>query len=286
MVRIKAALHEHLKTSSKIEGLSFNRVVDLARSRLGAECLFSVVDFDDMRYKSFISKQGYEREYIGEDRRGVRIFDQVRRLEVACVHGEEVPTKQGHLLVLGLGYETHLKHGRQFEETIKEARDYNPNAVIICDHPFHNSGVGDYLRDHREVMGGIDAFEENGEACFGLPFSPFPLGANRKVREFYREVCSDFPHLGFIRSQDGHSLYEFCEGWSEIEKPFLLFPELFSSSFRESVQGTSLDTNGKVNQVRGILGAIDHVRNLAWILKIAPKIGLEHRYEVERPDNK
>ena len=103
MSKIKAALHEHLKTTSKLRKNSFDRAFHNAIYRLGPQCLVSVIDFDDKRYKSFIGLPGYPRDYIGEDKRAVRVHSRMGDIDYIVVHDEEVTTKQCHLLVHGLG---------------------------------------------------------------------------------------------------------------------------------------------------------------------------------------
>ena len=283
---MKAALHEHLQTSSKLDDFSFNYAINLAKERLGLECAFGVIDFNDKRYHSFINLLGYEREFIGEDKRALRVLNLLDNLNIIVVHGEEVPTRQGHVLVMGLGSEQHLKHNRTIEDTIKEAKDLNHNAVIIADHPFYIEGLGPYLREKRELIHEFDALELNGEASFGIPKSPLPYGSNKETLEFYMEIKNNFPNLGLISSQDGHSFYEFCRGWTDLEKPDLSSAENFSKTFRKAVQNTNESTPSYLSNYIGMIGAIEHICGLIWILKIAPKIGLGRFYEVERPDNK
>jgi len=296
MVKINASLHEHLRTSSRIPEGYFNRVFKLANDRLGKESIFGFVDFDDKRYKKLIGSKGYDRDYIGEDRRATRV------LGVTCVHGEEVPTKQGHLLVFGLGHNIHLKHGRELGETIKEARDYNLDAVIIPDHLFWHKGLGNYLkRKLKEVEGEdvppedsvlaqIDAIEGfNSEACFGFPVGPFPFKANKNAVDFYRRAKEYFPYWGFICSGDGHSLYEFCRTWNEIDSPNVTeSEEIFSESFRKSVQSTNEESVCRKACVRGLVGAVDHIIDLGVILGVAPRIKMNRYFDkgVERPNNK
>ena len=307
MTKIKAALHEHLKTSSKLREDSFNLALDRAIYRLGEQSLFSVVDFDDKRYKKFIELQKLKSieiqypdfsdkgcftnnmkvelniSYIGDDKRAMRIWGLGGALDILCIHGEEVPTRQGHLLVLGLGYETHIKHNRNVEDIIKEARDYNPDATIIGDHPNFLSGIGKYLENHLELLeprgingvDGLDALEGfNGEAVFG----------NKRTLKFYQEHKSEYPKLGFISSSDGHSFYEFCRSWTKIEMPDTNSAEKFSETFRKAVQNTDDETLCRRKlSLRGFAG---HAGKMI-IVKFADKIGLEYFNKgIERPDNK
>jgi len=273
MAKVRAALHEHLRTSSKLKKGCFNKIFGLANKRLGSNGIFSLVDFDDKRYKYLIGLQGYDRNYIGEDRRAIKAYG------VVCVHGEEVPTKQGHLLVIGLGYNTHLKHNRTIKDTVKETRDYNSEATIILDHPFGWKGVGEYVKKHLEVLYEIDAIEGfNAEA----------VGANKKALDFYLEIKKDYPHLGFFSTSDGHSvLYEFCRSWTEIDKLDYSSPDRFSKTLRTAVQNTDENTVSRKSKVRGLVGAIGHTLGLILILGIAPKIGLENYFNkgIERPDD-
>jgi len=277
MKKIKAALHEHLKTSSKLKKGSFDKAIEYAIWRLGFHCIFGIADFDDKRYKHFIEMDGFDREYIGEDRRAVRIKSYGDNVDVGIVHGEEVPTKQGHLLVKGLGADTYLKHERTIEDTIKEARDYNPHAVIILDHAFGWRGCGDYIVRNLDILRKVDAIEGfNAEDLFG----------NKKARKFYMQQVTKFPHLGFISTSDGHSWYEFCRTWTELDKPDYSSADKFSQTFRRAVQSTDEYTTHSNNYLAGFFGAAVHAWNLEWILKIAPKLGLKSLYETERPDNK
>lgn len=183
-----------------------------------------------------------------------------------------MPTKEGHLLVFGTGINSHLKKGRKLEDAIKEAKDQN--GIIIVDHPFYISGLGSYLEKNPEILQEIDAIEvHNGEASFGFPFGPIPLGANKKAQEFYERIKPDFPNLGAISSSDGHSMYELGSSWTKIERPD---EEDFVNSVKEAIQRTNLNTRKKIKN--SIFGAIDHIADLALITQIGFKVGLKDFY--------
>jgi len=286
MAKIKAALHEHLRTGSGLGERDFDKTIFTADYRLGHQSMFGVVDFDDKRYKRFIELPGMDRAYVGDDKRAIRLRDKGDVWDISCVHGEEVPTKQGHLLVLGLGYEAHLKHGRDVEETIREARDYNPEAVIIVDHPFHRSGLGNHLKENLRLLEEIDAIETfNGEASFGI--FPFPAFANFKARSFYRKNNGKVENLGAISTSDGHSFFEFGRSNVMIEKPDFSSTENFSKTFRQGVRDTCLSAINRKSYITGNIGAIKHIAEMVGIIA-GCKLGFEDYFNrgIERPDNK
>jgi hypothetical protein len=251
---INADLHNHLRTSSRIRFRDFNRAVDVASSRLGKGGLVGIVNFSDSRYEDFVNCPGYEREPLGEDYNGVYVPEK----DIYFVKGQEVPTKQGHLLILGIKYNVQLKDGRDIGDTIKEAKDNQ--GIIIADHPFYSNGVGDYLIKNKDVVGQLDGIEiHNGEACFYLLFGPFPRHANNKAKEFYQS--STVKKLGAISSSDGHSFYE-------LGSSYTVLPDLDRSNFVESLRNSIRSTcikNSLVKENNSFFGAMDHISDLVLI---------------------
>ena len=225
MAKIRADLHNHLRTSGNLKDGDFKEAIDCASSRMTNfyACMYDsvlgVVDFEDNRYEKFSNlnkDKGYERFFPGDEKRVFYVLDK----RVFVIRGQEVPTKDGHLLVLASKMNTKIKSWRSVEDTIKEAKD--DNAVIVIDHPFYVHGLGNYIQKNPEILNNVDAIEiYNGEAAFGVPFinKPFPQEANKKAQEFYNKISEDFPKLGAISSSDGHSFYEIGSNWTEIEKP-------------------------------------------------------------------
>jgi len=272
---VKADLHNHLRTSSRYFEGDFDKAVDTASRKLGEGAVLGVVNFSDWRYEHLTDLRGYERENLGGNKNGVYVPEK----DIYIVKGQEVPTKEGHLLVFGTGARVHLREGRKLEDTIKEARDQN--GIIVVDHPFHVAGLGNYLEQNPETLGQVDAIEiHNGEASFGLPVGPIPFGANKKAQEFYARFKPDFPNLGAISSSDGHSMYELGSSWTEIERPT---NEDFVNSLRESVRRTGLSTQRKMKS--SVFGAIDHIADLALITQIGFRVGLKDFYcGTDRPE--
>lgn len=265
---VKADLHNHLRTSSRYFEGDFDKAVDTTLRKLGAGAVLGVVNFSDWRYEHLIDLGGYERQNMGDNKNGVYVPEK----DVYIVKGQEVPTKEGHLLVFGTGARTHLREGRKLEDTIKEARDQN--GIIVVDHPFHVAGLGNYLEQNPKLLEQIDAIEiHNGEASFGFPFGPIPSRANKKAQEFYARIKSDFPSLGAISSSDGHSMYELGSSWTEIRRPT---NEYFVSSLKESVRRTYLSTPRKMKG--SVFGAIDHIVDLVLITQVGFRVGLKDFY--------
>lgn len=267
----KADLHNHLRTSSNLKHEDFNLAIDIASKKLGKNgkenSIFGLANFYDKRYEQFIGLKGYERTYVGENRTAIYIPEK----KVLVVKAQEVPTKQGHVLVLGLGDNVHIKRYITLEDTLKEAED--KNGVIVADHPFFISGIGPYLQQHAELLEHLDAIEiHNGEAIYG----------NRKAKEFYAEQKPSHIDLGALSSSDGHSFYELAKNWTEINFPDIEQPKEFLQSLKKSIRNTNQFTPRK-NYI-SYFGFIDHATDLVFITKIAPRIGLKKLFETDRPD--
>jgi|SRR3989344_3477684 len=266
---MKADLHNHLKTSSRLYDRNFNEAIDIASQRLREEGMFGMVNFVDDRYERFIGLRGYERVFLGENKNGIYVPEK----KIYVVKGQEVPTKKGHLLVIGLQNGFHMKNARPLEDSLKEAKDNN--GIIIADHPFHRHGLGPHLEKKLKLLPQFDAIEIfNGESCIG-----FPSEANKKAEEFYSHIKIDFPFLGAITSSDGHSFYELGKCWTELEAIKPRQSSSFNSTLRKSIRKTNEKTPRQTTS--GIGGAIDHILDMIFIEQIAPKIGLGRLFQTE-----
>ena len=272
-MKIRADLHNHLRTSSILKNSDFNNSINSASKKLGPDACFGLINMHDRRYEKFADLKGYEREWIGDSKNGIYIPEK----DVLVVRGQEVTTKQGHLLVLGLGYEIHLKNSVSLEDTLKKAKDHN--GIVIVDHPFYMAGIGFYLLKNQKLLEEIDAIEvHNGEAAFGLPIGPFSINANKKAREFYNLVKKYYAHLGAIASSDGHSIDEVGSSYTEISKPE--YNKNFISSLRDSIRNANLDNCKKMKG--SVFGSFKHLSELVGIIA-SEKIGSK-KFETERPD--
>lgn len=257
---VKADLHNHLRTTSSFKDADFNKAIDKIRKRLGVGGVLGLINFADDRYEDLISRPGYERQNIGN-----AVY--VPEKDVLIVKGQEIPTQQGHLLVLGIEQNKHMISGRSLKDTLKEAKDNN--GTIIADHPFYIDGIGGYLSEHPELMKDIDALEViNGEAHFGVPFTRIPFGANQKAIDFYRDIRTSQEHLGAIASSDGHSFYEIGRAYTHISRPDIQNSIKLADSLRKSVREASYLTS-QTNKLAGVIGAIDHVIDLIAIVSLS-----------------
>ena len=256
-MKSKASLHEHLKTSSNLQQKDFNKAIDIAAARLGEYGIFAITNFEDKRYEHFTFLQGYDRYFIGENHNAIYVPDK----KILVIKAQEVPTEQGHLLVLGLGHGNHIKSNQTLEDTIKQTIDFN--AIRIADHPFFKAGLGPYLQSHPELIGLFDAIEtHNGEAIYG----------NKKAKKFYNSLKQDDYKLGALSSSDGHSFHELGKSWTEIDFPDIDNSKEFIPTLRNSIKSTDLQTNQR-NHI-SYLGIIEHLAKLTLITSITPKISL------------
>jgi hypothetical protein len=266
--RIKADLHTHLRTSSRIRQGDFNRLVDVASQRFGQGDggIVGVVNFNDRRYEHLIGLEGYERDYFGSNKNGVYVPSK----DILIVKGQEIPTKQGHLLVLGLGYDQHVRGDLSLEDTIKSVREINPDISIIGVHTHFRKGLGQYLEDNEKVLIDFDAIEiNNGEAVYG----------NKQAREFYEMARRFYPFLGCVSTSDGHSFSELGTNWTELDRPDLRNGAV--RSLRMSIKATNPYTPRQENV--SYRGAVSHAVKLGLITKVAPVFGLGSFFKMERP---
>jgi len=249
MAKIKADLHNHLRTSSNMEGL-FNKVVDKIRERLGSGGIIAVANYNDKRYESFVNQKGYIRENLGN-----AIY--IPEKEILIVKGQEIPTKDGDLLILGLKENTHLKSGRILEDTCKEANDNG--GIIIGVHFFYVAGVGPSLEENESLLKYFDGFEiHNGEAAIWIP-GIAPAHANKKAQEFYEKIKNDYD-TGAISCSDGHSLYEIGSSYIFLEKPNIKNSEKLNKSLRKSIREHKDFSQDK--QKNSYIGALDNISKL------------------------
>lgn len=255
---IKADLHNHLRTSNRFYENDFNKTVDIASERLGPGGIISVVNFTKPKYEAFIGLSGYERTYLGNNKNGLYVPEK----DIVIVKGQEVPTRQGHLLVLGTGSGVQLRENRSLIDSVHEAK--NNNGILIADHPFYHSGIGPYLDNNKFILSEFDAIEiHNGEAAFGFPIGPIRSGTNKKAYDFFDLVSPMFPRLGALSSSDGHSFYELATSYTEIENIEINGDSSFNDSLRWSIQNTTHESYSVKND--SYMGAIDHILDLITI---------------------
>ena len=258
--RVKADLHNHFRTSSNMDGL-FDPAVNTIFRNLGIYSLIGLINFEDQRYEKFIQQPGYERQDLGNS-----IY--LPKLDILIVKGQEVPTQQGHLLVLGIekGKKNHIPVGMSLKDTIKASRDLN--GIIIADHPFYRDGIGPFLQKKPGYLSRVDAFEtHNGEAALWIP-GLTPKDANQKALEFYQRTSTS-KLVGSLACSDGHSLYEIGSSYTDLTMPdysLLKCSEDVSSSLKKAVKNAT-SSNRHTNDSR--ISTLCHIISLGLI-----KLGL------------
>ncbi len=247
-MKIKADLHNHLRTTSIFREGDFNKAVDRAARKLGENGLFAMVNFCDRRYEDFVNLRGYDRVPLGEDRNGFYVPDK----KVLIVKGQEVPTKQGHMLAVGLGHNIHIKNGLSLEDTVKAIKDNR--AIAIADHPFSFQGIYTNGYHYSILFESLDAMEvHNGET---LP------KANTHAQWCYSTAKDDNPNLGALSSSDGHSMYELGNCWTELDFDFSNIKSSdFVSGLRTAIRKS--DCSNKMQMRTSYVGIIDHIADLA-----------------------
>ncbi len=256
---MKVDLHNHLRTDSRIHLLNFDKVLNTTERRLGHPSTIGLVNYKDQRFEDFckLFSDFYKSHYL-QNALYIPFYD------VTIIKGQEVPTKQGDLLVIGLERDVHLKNGRDLSDTLKDAKD--KDGITIC--CYENI---DYLKAHPETLKEVDAIETfNGEANLWIP-GIIERKANDKAQRFYNQAKKDYPHLGEFISSDGHSLYELGRSWMEIPALNLESASKLNESLRKGLQ---LSKKNKKSKLIGTLGAITHAIDLTCCIALM-KIGID-----------
>ena len=229
----RADLHNHINYKSIH---TFDEIINAIEANMGGNSLIGLANFgeEDKRYENFVSSSGYERInhnnaiYIPEKR-------------ILIVKGQEIPTREGHILALGIPSNHTIKSGRNLEDTLKEIKE-NFDALIILDHPFSFGGAIETMKKHPKLFENIDGIEIfNSEVSFGMPFTPLLSRANQKAFAFYEEYKSLYPHLGAIISSDGHRIEEYGKSFTFISLPQLKSlnsPEKINASLKQAIRNS------------------------------------------------
>ena len=258
---MKADLHNHLRTDSRMHLFNLDKVLETAEKRLGHPSIIGLVNYKDQRFEDFY-KMSLSHKYKPEQLKN-SIYFPLPNLTI--IKGQEVPTQQGDLLVIGLERNVHLKNRRSLPDTLKEAKD--KNGITIC--CYENI---DYLKEHPEILKEVDTIETfNGTASLWIP-GITEKNANKKAQEFYDEAKKQYSHLGRLISSDGHSLYELGQSWMEIPQINIHNGSIkLNESLRE---GLRTSRENKRSKLTGIIGAIDHSIDLAYCISLM-KMGID-----------
>ena len=166
---------------------------------------FAVTDHDEIQ-------QSLKASRIGEDS------------EAIVITGEEVSTKDGHLLAIGV--KEKIEPGNPFMETVKEIRERGGAAIVP--HPFQKTRHG----VSKSKIKDIDAVEAFNAWLFtGIQ--------NRRAEKFAKKY--DYP---MVAGSDAHSLGIIGRAYAEIEidKPR---EEIDSEDIIEALKSGNVEMQGR-----------------------------------------
>lgn len=277
---VNADWHNHFRLGYDMAGL-LPKILKKARKRLGPRGIVGAIDFenrgDQSRYTQLLRQ--------ARDKVDFTCAFYEPSSEILIVRGQEVPTKQGHLLVLGLNDGVHLASGRELESTLKEAKSHG--GIIIADHPFYLEGIGQtlakgfgYSKEHKQgqcedsnLLSYFDALAWNSSASLWLP-GITPKYANEEALRFYRYMRGYYPNLGLIADSDGHSIFEMGRSYTAIQMPNYL--NLDSRELKQNLRRAVREsTQENCTMTPAIVGPLKHgleIKAIECLRKIGFKI--------------
>lgn len=258
-MKVRADLHNHLSIFEDI-GYCFNRAIDTAFRNLGTNGAFAVVNAQDSgkgRYETLLGLRGYNRTDLGN-----AFYVQEKRIYV--IKGQEVFTRQGHLLVLGLDKGVRLKDYRTLDDSLKEADDHDGIKILV--NPFFRDGVlynlypnsvcGKIPEELVKLIEKFDGIETyNGETwlSFGL------FSANSQAQEFHERIVQgyDIGHdIGSIFSSGGYSIGDIGSCFTNLDQPDFSDPIRLRETLRASIRRHNDNTRDR--KKKAIMSTLAH----------------------------
>lgn len=206
----KVDLHNHLKTRGYFRKKDFSKLVH--HTSKGLDC-GGIIGITTCRGENMWN---YEKllKYGGDRVKDLGNAFYILESGVLAVKTEEIGTKQGHLLAVGLKKYRNIPHDLDLEETIKIAKG-EEGCLVFAQHPFYKRGLGHYLYEHQSLLEKIDGIEiHNGEAIW-IP-KKTPRNSNGIAEVFFSVMEDLYPHLIAISTSDGHSFSEIGSNYTEI----------------------------------------------------------------------
>lgn len=268
MRKVNADLHNHLKSGVIIKDMAFDGVVERVRQRLDRGGILGVTNFvditkrfstDHLHRKVFPTDFHYEQMlcHLDCEKENFGWAFYVPEKDILVVKGDEVVTKDGHVLALGIEEYKTLKADRPVEETLREARAMGAINVLV--HPCSVAGIGkkkllEVLKYSPEF---VDAVEVHNSQAVWIP-KVTPRHANRIARAVYTARALDWGlDIGSFVSSDGDSVREIGTSYMTLDMPSYkgMKPEMLKETLRRAVRGHK-DLKGKVR--RNELGMLLH----------------------------
>lgn len=253
---MKTDLHNHLGRNGKNPG--FDETINIVYNRLGNNSMFGVTNCTsgDYRFENFTKQKGRsERVWLDEEKRILFIPEK----QIYIIGTEEVQTKQGHLLIVGMPSNKKIQKTDKtlsLEEALNRADDLN--GIKIAVHPFSKDGLGDYLIPNQDLCKDLDGWEVyNASAELAIP-GVLPKGANKKSMEFYNLYLENKYPLGMCAFTDGHSVEVIGRSYSDYSG--ISREDLFSS-LKQEIKENKYFKNLHMEPAK--LDAFKHAYNMA-----------------------
>lgn len=244
--KIKADIHNHFRTISYIPEGFFNKATKIIRKNLGQGGLVGLVNYQCNRFEQFSESLGEERIKIGTEKNFNALY--IPNKDITIIKGQEIPTKEGDLLVYGISANDFLKSGRSLQDTAKDAKE-KYNAFVVAQTGVQ--GTIEAIKNNPKLLMYVDAIEIwNGGANFPIP-GKNPLDANKKAEQLYFELKKQ-NNLGSVVTSDGHSLHEIGSSYNLISRPNLKNPETLNTSLIQEFKKertASEEKRGKINSL-------------------------------------
>lgn len=176
---------------------------------------------------------------------------------IYLIKGEEVKTKQGHLLVWGI--KEAIEDGINIEEALKQA--YKQNSVAVFSHLltkfFHGCGIEIFKEMYKKFQGQPLGLEQNGQI-------PKCISINEKVRELaenYEIACFGTSDIHGYYRQEHRKIG--LRNYSSIDKKYIEL-ENMAESLRKIMLNNYMEIqiHGKTNTLTETL-----LWNLASLMK-------------------
>lgn len=248
MKKIKADLHNHLGKNGRNPG--FDETIDLVHFKLGDGGIFGICNdgHTDFRYEDFINQGGgkYNRVELDKDKKVIYVPEK----KISVVGVEEVESKQGHFIVVGMPQNKKIQTTKttlSLEDALRKADDFNGIKIVV--HPMGGEGLGEYLINHFHLFPEFNGWEVyNASAELSVP-CVLPRKANEKSAGYYISQLNGGIDAGFDLNigacafTDGHSVDVIGRSYTKLPKPDKTSSQNFIESLRVEIKGNKTFEN-------------------------------------------
>ncbi len=216
---VKADIQTYLKSRSNTETLNYHTVWHHVSQALGTGGIVGITTFHDLRYEQALEateRQGIEIRSLGN-------AFHVEPYDLLVIKCQRIMTQQGDIEAIGVRGRHVIPERLSLEETIKAIKD--EGAIINVPNPFHQRGLGPYLKQHPERLEDIHALTVySGEGAFWIPFL-VPDGAkqdpNTQALEYYLAIKEECHHLGAVTASNSSNFKNIGTSYTNIRVPLI-----------------------------------------------------------------